>query len=81
MKHDRNEILNKFLKSKSLKEDFNFSDEDLLNINYSTESDNLTVEALKKMILCFCREEAQATIQRNTSLLITQLLGKQNDNK
>lgn len=81
MKHDRNEILAKFLESESFLRDLNSEDIDQKDVSYSTNSENLTVEALKKLIMSYCKEDAAATVIRNTSLLITQKTGGVDDNR
>ena len=76
MKYDRNEILAKFLESKSFIEDLRSDNIDPSVVNYSNETESLTVEALKKLLMSYCKEDSPITVLRNTSLLITQKAGK-----
>lgn len=81
MKYDRNQILAKFLESESLVRDLNSEEIDPKEVSYSAESENLEVEALKKLIFSYCKEDAPATVIRNTMLLITQKTGGEDDNR
>ena len=65
MKCQREDVLSQFLKSELLREKTTLNEDELKGVNFSDESPDLLIEALKKLIFSYCKEDSASQILRN----------------
>ena len=70
MKCKREDVLNNCLKSKLLKEKTMLTSEDLRNVNFTDQTPDLLVEAVKKLIISYCQEDSEVHVLRKINQII-----------
>ena len=67
---DRKMILGHFLQNELFLQSCGLSKEEVSSINFSNPSQDLLIEAMKKLIFSYCQEEAPVTVIRNVNIVI-----------
>lgn len=73
MKHDRIEMLETFLKNEELIKHIDLSKEEVKKVNFSDNSEDILIEALKSLLISFCNGESETITLRQTNLRINNL--------
>jgi len=67
---DRNEMLKGYIKNNLLRSLSDLSEDELSKVDFSTNSNDPLVEALKKLIFSYCQNDARITILKNVNIEI-----------
>ena len=70
MRKDRSQILENFKSDELLKKYCELSTEELEQVSFGRTSNNLLMEALKKLIQSYCNDDAEITVLRNITVKI-----------
>jgi hypothetical protein len=73
MKYDRNEMLAIFLANSELKELSSLNEAELYKVNFSDNTNDIVVEAIKSLLLSFCNAESDTLTLRQINLRIESL--------
>ena len=64
MKCERADVLNNFLKSEKFKEITGLTGDEIKNISFSSDSPDVFIESLKKLVLTYCIEGNEMQVLR-----------------
>ena len=64
---DRTEMLRAYLNSSRFRELTELDDNKINEVNFSSNSSDPLVEALKKLVFSYCQRDAQVTVIRNVN--------------
>ena len=67
---DRNEMLKGYIRNNILRSLSDLSEDELSKVDFSTNSNDPLVEALKKLIFSYCQNDARITILKNVNIEI-----------
>ena len=73
MKFDRNEMLAEFVKCEALKERTELNADQLKDVDFSNNSDDLLIESLKSLLISFCNDDSDTLILRQVNLRIDKM--------
>jgi hypothetical protein len=73
MKYNRNEMLEKYLANVELIKLSKLEKNDIQKVNFSEDSGDILIEALKSLLLSFCNGESETLTLRQTNLRINNL--------
>lgn len=75
MKCKREDVLQHFLQSKLLLEKSTLSEDELQNVSFTDNSQDLLVESLKRLTFSYCQEDSDLKILQNVNKEIKQIIG------
>ena len=64
MKCERLDVLNNFLKSEKFKEISGYTEDEINKISLSSDSSDVFIESLKKLIITYCNEDNEMQVLR-----------------
>jgi len=64
MKCEREDVLNNFLKSEKFKEITGFTEDEINNISLGSDSSDVFIESLKKLVITYCNEDSEMQVLR-----------------